>query len=108
LEYTCINCIRDFATLKRLYAKYHPYGFDVVGVHYGEFPMGFSVENVRQAAARFQLPWTVIADLHGSIWNAYQSNAWPNAYLVDQDGEIVFHEEGEILDTRLEQLFAFC
>ncbi|MGA7292760.1 MAG: redoxin domain-containing protein [Terriglobales bacterium] len=94
-EYTCINCIRDFSVLKRWYAKYHSYGFDIVGVHYGEFAIGFSVDNVRDAAKRFQLPWPVVADTHGSIWNAYHSDVWPNRYLIDQQGDIVLHVEGE-------------
>ena len=55
-EYTCINCIRDFRILKRWYAKYHGIGFDIVGVHYGEFAMGYNADNVREAAKRFQLP----------------------------------------------------
>jgi glutathione peroxidase-family protein len=94
-EFTCINCIRDFSALKRWYSKYHTYGFDIVGVHYGEFAIGFSADNVRDAARRFQLPWPVVADLHGSIWNAYHSNVWPNRFLINQDGNIVFHVEGE-------------
>jgi len=94
-EYTCINCIRDFSALKRWYGKYHPYGFEVVGVHYGEFPMGYKAENVRQAAKRFRLPWPVVADLQGLIWKAYNSDVWPNRYLIDQNGDIVMHLEGE-------------
>src|SRR5215472_5050094 len=94
-EYTCINCIRDFAVVKRWYDKYHPYGFDVVGVHFGEFPMGFSVDNVRAAAKRFQLPWPVVADLKGSIWNSYKAESWPTRDLVDPNGEIVMRVEGE-------------
>jgi thiol-disulfide isomerase/thioredoxin len=94
-EFTCINCIRDFSVLKRWYAKYHSYGFDIVGVHYGEFAIGFSVDNVREAAKRFELPWPVVADTHGSIWNAYHSDVWPNRYLIDQQGNIVLHVEGE-------------
>jgi thiol-disulfide isomerase/thioredoxin len=94
-EYTCINCIRDFRILKRWYAKYHVLGFDVVGVHYGEFAMGYNADNVRDAAKRFQLPWPVVADLHGSIWHEYHSDVWPNRYLIDQNGDIVLHIEGE-------------
>lgn len=94
-EYTCINCIRDFRVLKRWYGKYHPDGLDIVGVHFGEFQIGFSADNVRDAAKRFQLPWPVVADLHGSIWRAYHSDVWPNRYLIDQNGDIVLHIEGE-------------
>jgi len=94
-EYTCINCIRDFSVLKRWYAKYHTYGLDIVGVHFGEFAMGYNADNVRDAAKRFQLPWPLVADLQGSIWRAYHSNVWPNRYLINQNGDIVFHLEGE-------------
>lgn len=94
-EYTCINCIRDFSVLKRWYAKYHAYGFDIVGVHYGEFAIGFSADNVRDAAERFQLPWPVVADLQGSIWRDYHSDVWPNRFLIDQNGDIVLQVEGE-------------
>jgi thiol-disulfide isomerase/thioredoxin len=102
-EYTCINCIRDFRVLKRWYAKYHSYGFDIVGVHFGEFRMGYSADNVRDAAKRFQLPWPVVADLQGSIWRAYHSNVWPNRYLIDQNGDIVAHVEGEGNDGPMEE-----
>jgi alkyl hydroperoxide reductase subunit AhpC len=101
-EYTCINCIRDFAVVKRWYRKYHPYGFEVIGVHYGEFPMGFKVENVRRAAERFRLPWPVVADVKGSIWDAYHSNNWPNRYLIDPRGDIVLQVIGETGDRELE------
>jgi thiol-disulfide isomerase/thioredoxin len=102
-EYTCINCIRDFRIVKRWYAKYHSDGFDVVGVHFGEFAMGYNADNVREAAKRFQLPWPVVADLHGSIWRAYHSDVWPNRYLIDQNGDIVLHIEGEGHDRPMEE-----
>jgi thiol-disulfide isomerase/thioredoxin len=102
-EYTCINCIRDFRILKRWYAKYQADGFDIVGVHYGEFAMGYNAGNVREAAKRFQLPWPVVADLHGSMWREYHSDVWPNRYLIDQDGDIVLHIEGEGNDRPMEE-----
>jgi thiol-disulfide isomerase/thioredoxin len=102
-EYTCINCIRDFSVLKRWYGKYHADGFDIVGVHFGEFQMGYNAGNVRDAAKRFQLPWPVVADLHGSIWRAYHSESWPNRYLIDQNGDIVLHIEGEGNNQAMEE-----
>jgi len=94
-EFTCINCIRDFSVLKRWYAKYHADGFEIVGVHFGEFAIGYSANNVRDAARRFQLPWPVVADLQGSIWRDYHSDVWPNRYLIDPDGNIVLQIKGE-------------
>ena len=94
-EYTCINCIRDFAVLKRWYSKYHQYGFDIIGVHYGEFNIGFDVNNVREAAQRFRLPWPVLVDQKGTTWKAYNSQGWPERYLIDQQGNIVMNVFGE-------------
>jgi hypothetical protein len=102
-EYTCINCIRDFAVLKRWYDKYHVYGFEVVGVHFGEFPMSFRVDNVRSAAKRFQLPWPVVADLNGSIWTSYKCESWPTRDLVDASGDVIMRVEGETGNRALEE-----
>jgi thiol-disulfide isomerase/thioredoxin len=101
-EYTCINCIRDFGVVKHWYSKYHQYGLEVVGVHYGEFAIGFNVDNVRAAAQRFRLPWPVVADQKGSTWKAFASDGWPNRYLVDPQGNIVMKVFGESGNRELE------
>ena len=103
-EYTCINCLRDFAVVKRWYRKYHPYGFEVIGIHFGEFPMGHNADNVARAAKRLQLPWPVVADVHGSAWGAYASNVWPNRYLISPKGVIELQVEGEGNNLRMEQM----
>jgi thiol-disulfide isomerase/thioredoxin len=109
-EYTCINCIRDFGVVKHWYSKYHEYGLDVVGVHYGEFAIGFNVDNVRAAAQRFRLPWPVVADQKGSTWKAFASDGWPNRYLVDPQGNIVMKVFGESgnreLESKIRELLA--
>lgn len=94
-EYTCINCIRDFGVLKRWYNKYRPYGFEVIGVHFGEFNIGFKTENVRSAAQHFRLPWPVVADQQGTTWKAYAAEGWPTRYLIDPQGRIVMKVFGE-------------
>lgn len=109
-EYTCINCIRDFATLKRWYTKYHPFGFDIIGVHYGEFNIGFNVDNVRNAAQQYHLPWPVVADQNGSTWKAYGAKGWPDRFLVDAQGNIVLSVFGEggnkEMETKIRELLA--
>ena len=47
--YTCINCIRTLPYLKRMYATYHRYGLDIVGVETPEFTFEQEASNVRQA-----------------------------------------------------------
>jgi thiol-disulfide isomerase/thioredoxin len=109
-EYTCINCIRDFAVVKRWYRKYHQYGFEVIGVHYGEFNIGFDVNNVRAAAQRFRLPWPVVADQNGADWKAYDLEGWPTRFLIDPQGNIVMKVFGEgnnrVMEEKLRGLLA--
>ncbi len=109
-EYTCINCIRDFGVVKRWYRKYHQYGLEVVGVHYGEFNIGFDVNNVRAAAQRFRLPWPVVADQNGADWKAYGVEGWPTRFLVDPQGNIVMKVFGEgnnrVMEEKLRALLA--
>ena len=101
-EYTCINCIRDFGVVKRWYRKYHPCGFEVIGVHYGEFNIGFDVDNVRKAAQQFQLPWPVVADQKGTTWKAYNAQGWPDRFLVNPQGNIVMEVFGEGNNRKME------
>ncbi len=109
-EYTCINCIRDFGVVKRWYTKYHQYGFEVIGVHYGEFNIGFDVNNVKEAAQRFKLPWPVVADQKGTTWKAYQADGWPERFLIDSKGQIVMKVFGEgnnlPMETKIRELLA--
>src|SRR5207237_8652096 len=77
---------------------------------YGEFAIGHDTGNVRRAARRFRLPWPVVSDVHGSIWNAYGSQVWPNRYLINQAGNIVMQVEGEgnnvPMETKIRELLA--
>ncbi len=44
--YTCINCLRTLPFLKGLYAAYHPYGLEIVGVETPEFTFEQDAGNV--------------------------------------------------------------
>jgi len=47
--YTCINCLRTLPFLKGLYATYHPYGLEIVGIEAPEFTFEQEASNVEQA-----------------------------------------------------------
>ncbi len=94
-EYTCINCIRTFPHLKELYNRYHPYGFEIIGVHKGEFAFASNPDNVRTAYRRFKLPYPAIADVRDSVWTLYDCNSWPDSFLIDGDGIIRDVHQGE-------------
>jgi peroxiredoxin len=101
-EYTCINCIRTFAENKKWYARYHKYGFEIIGVHDPEFDIAYSVAHVAAAVKRFGLPYPIVVDDWFRIWKSYENNTWPNRFLIDDKGAIRFDIPGEGHDSAFE------
>ena len=93
--YTCINCIRTLPFLKGLYATYHRYGLDIVGVETPEFTFEQNASNVRQAISADGITYPVVQDNRYGTWNAYQNQYWPAEYLIDAQGEVRHTQFGE-------------
>jgi cytochrome c biogenesis protein CcdA/thiol-disulfide isomerase/thioredoxin len=93
--YTCINCIRTLPFLKGLYATYHRYGLEVIGVETPEFTFEQEASNVQQAIQSDGLRYPVVQDNLYGTWNAYQNEYWPAEYLIDAHGDIRHTQFGE-------------
>jgi thiol-disulfide isomerase/thioredoxin len=93
--YTCINCIRTLPFLKGLYATYHPYGLEIVGVESPEFTFEQEASNVEQAIHSDGIRYPVVQDNQLGTWNAYQNQYWPAEYLIDANGNVRHTQFGE-------------
>ena len=93
--YTCINCIRTLPFLKGLYATYHRYGLQIVGVETPEFTFEQEAGNVSQAIASDGLHYPVVQDNQYGTWNAYGNQYWPAEYLIDATGQVRHTQFGE-------------
>jgi cytochrome c biogenesis protein CcdA/thiol-disulfide isomerase/thioredoxin len=93
--YTCINCIRTLPFLKGLYATYHPYGLEIVGVETPEFTFEQNAGNVLEAVRSDGLRYPVVQDNAYRTWNAYQNEYWPAEYLIDARGKVRHTHFGE-------------
>jgi cytochrome c biogenesis protein CcdA/thiol-disulfide isomerase/thioredoxin len=93
--YTCINCIRTLPFLKGLYATYHRYGLEIVGVETPEFTFEQDAGNVQQAIQSDGLRYPVVQDNEYGTWNAYQNQYWPAEYLIDARGQVRHTQFGE-------------
>jgi cytochrome c biogenesis protein CcdA/thiol-disulfide isomerase/thioredoxin len=93
--YTCINCIRTLPFLKGLYAHYHRYGLQIVGVETPEFTFEQEASNVQQAINSEGLRYPVVQDNRYGTWNAYQNQYWPAEYLIDATGQVRHTQFGE-------------
>jgi cytochrome c biogenesis protein CcdA/thiol-disulfide isomerase/thioredoxin len=93
--YTCINCIRTLPFLKGLYATYHRYGLEIIGVETPEFTFEQNAANVEQAIQSNGLRYPVVQDNEYGTWNAYQNEYWPAEYLIDAHGQVRHTQFGE-------------
>jgi cytochrome c biogenesis protein CcdA/thiol-disulfide isomerase/thioredoxin len=93
--YTCINCLRTLPFVKGLYATYHRYGLDVVGVETPEFAFEREASNVLQAIHSDGIRYPVVQDNDYGTWNAYQNQFWPAEYLIDAQGQVRHTQFGE-------------
>ncbi len=93
--YTCINCLRTLPFLKGLYATYHPYGLEIVGVETPEFTFEQDPSNVAQAIRADGLRYPVVQDNQYGTWNAYSNQYWPAEYLIDAAGQVRHTQFGE-------------
>jgi thiol-disulfide isomerase/thioredoxin len=106
--YSCVNCVRTFPALRQMYARYQPFGLEIVGVHAPEFTFEKSASNVRDAIRRNNLPWPVALDNEMATWAAFDNHYWPHVYLIDAKGDIRFDHIGEggdeLIQTHLRAL----
>ena len=93
--YTCINCLRTLPFLKGLYAQYHKYGLDIVGVETPEFTFEQEASNVRQAISSDGITYPVVQDNKYGTWDAWQNQYWPAEYLIDAKGKVRHVQFGE-------------
>jgi cytochrome c biogenesis protein CcdA/thiol-disulfide isomerase/thioredoxin len=93
--YTCINCIRTLPFVEGLYAHYHRYGLEIVGVETPEFTFEQEAGNVRSAIHSDGITYPVVQDNRYGTWDAYQNEYWPAEYFVDAKGEVRHTQFGE-------------
>lgn len=84
----CINCQHTLPYVRAWANKYRAAGLVVVGVHTPEYPWERSVPALREAVAKWQLPYPVVADNGYVIWNAFGNQYWPAHYLFDAKGKL--------------------
>jgi thiol-disulfide isomerase/thioredoxin len=93
--YGCVNCVNTLPHVVALDTKYRARGLVVIGVHTPEFPFERSASNVQAALKRHGITYPVAQDNESQTWDAYRNQYWPAQYIIDQNGNIVFHHDGE-------------
>jgi thiol-disulfide isomerase/thioredoxin len=85
----CAGCIGQMPKLKKLYAKYHAQGFEVIGYVFHQLDMK---KNVAEFAAKRELPWQHRLDPKlREDYDRYSFTWVSNLLLLDKEGKLVMH-----------------
>lgn len=99
----CGPCRAENPNVVKAYHKYHPKGFDILGISLDD-----KKDKWQEAVKKDKLSWTQVSDLQGwknNVAQLYGINAIPMNFLLDKDGKIVGKNlRGEALEKKLDEL----
>jgi hypothetical protein len=82
-------------SLREWHQTYADQGLIIIGNHYPEFDYEASLENLKDAILRLDIPYAVAQDNNRATWSAYNNRYWPTLYLIDKRGYIRYTHIGE-------------
>ena len=100
----CSPCRAENPNIVAAYEKYHPMGFEVLGISLDQDRVKWL-----KAIEDDKLDWTQLSDLKG--WNNEVSQlfgirAIPHSILINPEGEIIAKDlRGEALNSKLEEIY---
>lgn len=100
----CINCQHTLPYVRAWANQYQSQGLVVIGVHTPEYPWEKPLSSVKEAVAKWQLPYRVVADNNYQIWNAFGNQYWPAHYYFDAKGQLRYTSFGEGNYAKQEQV----
>jgi len=101
----CGPCVAEMPNVKNVYAKFHPQGFEIVGISLDQ-----SRDRLDQYIKSNQIAWPQYFD--GKWWNndvavRYGIKSIPTTILVDRTGKIRYKSlRGKQLESAVQQLLA--
>ena len=85
----CGPCREEMPQLNRLYEKYRPSGFTLVGVNVDE-----DSRNAAGIAGQMGVKFPVLLDSDKRVSKLYDLSAMPSTVLIDRDGRVRFLHRG--------------
>ena len=101
----CGPCVKEMPNVKQVYDKYHPKGFEIVGISLDQ-----SRDRLDQYISTNKIPWPQYFD--GKWWKndvavMYGIQSIPSTILVDKAGKIRYKSlRGRQLESAVQQLLA--
>jgi thiol-disulfide isomerase/thioredoxin len=80
----CAPCMQELPALQSLHTQLQDRGFKVVGIAVGD-----SVENIREAVARFGITFPVIVDEAGKSKRKFEVKGLPESFVLDAERRVL-------------------
>jgi thiol-disulfide isomerase/thioredoxin len=100
----CGPCRKENPNVINVYKKYHPKGFEIIGVSLDD-----KADKWKEAIAKDGLPWFHVSDLKGwqsEVAMLYGVDAIPFTVLLDREGKIIAKGlRAKKLEDKLEEIF---
>ena len=102
----CGPCMAEMPNVKANYEKYHPKGFQIVGLSFDQ-----KAEAWKKAVRDKELNWIHLSDLKG--WQTvaaetYNINSIPSSLLIDPEGKVIARDlRGPKLGEKLQEIYGF-
>lgn len=93
--YSCVNCQRTLPHVTRWDKTYRDKGLVIIGVHTPEFVFEKDEDNVKGAISDAGIKYPVVLDPDNKVWSLYANKYWPQKYLINKLGNIVYDHAGE-------------
>ncbi len=93
--YRCYNCLNALPHILQTAARHKAAGLVTIGIHTPESDEEKIRENVERRAKQLGVTFPVVLDNDFAIWRALGNRFWPSIYIVDRQGRIRFHHDGE-------------
>lgn len=101
--FMCSWCQQDLPAIIELEKKYKDKGLTVVGIHSPESTFEKDIEALKNQMKVLKVDFPVLTDNAKQNWNAYKVENWPAYYLIDREGNLVFHILGPGVEDQLEK-----
>jgi peroxiredoxin len=95
----CPPCQYETPIIRSMHEKYRDRGLEIIAV-----PVQQTVDAGKDYAARYDLEYTIGADVTGSIFHAYRVFALPTQFFIDPEGRIRTIVNGPVDERRATQL----
>ena len=108
--FDCPNCAEAMPHVMELQKKYAKEGLVIIGVHTPRIDYEKDLAKIREAVQKKEIVYPVVVDSKYDIWSDYACDAWPEVFVIDQEGTIRLSHTGigryEEIEKMVQKLLA--